>query len=141
MVCRRSVAALLVLLIPARSHAQSLSIEEEKPAAPAPTPAPAPKPPAPAPAPVIVMPTAVSTPLEYPQGAQGEASVALELTLSAEGDVTKATVIEGDEPFAARALEAARAWKFQPATRDGKAIAAKIRYLVRFVPPREIAEP
>jgi TonB family protein len=87
------------------------------------------------------MPTAVSTPLEYPQGAQGEASVALELTLSAQGDVTNATVIEGDEPFAARALEAARAWKFQPATRDGTAIAAKIRYLVRFVPPRDVSEP
>ena len=84
------------------------------------------------------MPTAVSTPLEYPPDAQGEASVALELTLSAAGAVTNATVIEGDEPFAARALDAAKAWKFQPATRDGKAIAAKIRYLVRFVPPRDI---
>ncbi len=87
------------------------------------------------------MPTAVSTPLEYPAGAQGEASVALELTLSAEGAVTKADAIEGDEPFASAAVEAAKSWKFQPATRDGKALAAKIRFLVRFVPPREISEP
>jgi len=87
------------------------------------------------------MPTALATPLEYPADAQGEASVALELTLSAEGAVTKAAVIEGDEPFASRALEAARAWKFQPATRDGRPIAAKIRYLVRFVPPRDEPEP
>jgi len=131
---------LLLLVVPTHGYAQSLSIEEEKPAPPpAPTPAPTPKPPAPPP--VIVMPTAVSTPLEYPPDAQGEASVALELTLSAAGEVTNATAIEGDEPFVARALEAAKAWKFQPATRDGKPIAAKIRYLVRFVPPREIAEP
>jgi TonB family protein len=91
------------------------------------------------------MPTALSTPLEYPldAGAQGEASVALELTLSAQGDVTLAVAIEGDEPFASRAVAAAKSWKFQPATRDGKPIAAKIRYLVRFVPPRDeaVAEP
>ena len=42
--------------------------------------------------------------------------MALELTLSADGAVTKAAVIEGDEPFAARALAAVKAWKFQPAT-------------------------
>jgi TonB family protein len=142
MVCRRTAGSTLLLLssLAGHSHAQSLSLEEEKPApAPAPTPAPTPK--APAPPPVIVMPAAVSTPLEYPADAQGEASVALELTLSAAGDVTKALVLEGDEPFAGSALAAAKAWKFQPATRDGQPIAAKIRYLVRFVPPRDVAEP
>ncbi len=87
------------------------------------------------------MPVAVSTPLEYPPDAQGEASVGLELTLSPEGDVTKAIAIEGDEPFASRAVESAKGWKFQPATRDGKVIAAKIRYRVRFVPPRDVPEP
>ena len=86
------------------------------------------------------MPTALSTPLEYPPDAQGEASVALELTLSVDGDVTKAVALEGDEPFTSRAVASARTWKFQPATRDGKAIAAKIRYLVRFVPPHDEAE-
>ena len=126
-----------------RAAAQSLSIEEEEPA-PEPasprTPAkPAPEPPR-APA-VIVMPAALSTPLAYPEGAEGEASVALELTLTAEGVVTEARAIEGDEPFASVAVAAAKSWTFQPATRDGQPIAAKIRYLVRFVPPREIIEP
>jgi TonB family protein len=87
---------------------------------------------------VIVMPEAVFTPLEYPDSAQGEASVALELTLTADGAVTEARAIEGDEPFASKAVDAARSWRFRAATRDGKPIAAKIRYLVRFVPPRDI---
>ena len=120
-------------------RAQSLSIEEEKPEPPA-TPAPTPPTP-PKPAPVIVMPTALSTPLEYPSGAQGEATVTLELTLSASGDVTGAKAIEGTEPFAASATQSAQAWKFSPATRDGRPIASKIRFLVRFVPPRDVPEP
>lgn len=123
------------------AHAQSMSMEEKapEPAPPPTTPTPAPK--APVPAPVIVMPEALSTPLDYPPGAEGEASVTLELTLSAAGDVTHATVIEGQEPFAARATESAKAWRFRPATRDGKPVAAKIRFLVRFVPPRDVPEP
>ncbi len=88
------------------------------------------------------MPEPLSTPLEYPAQAQGEAVVVLELTLSPEGKVVKATTIEGDEPFAASAVEASKAWSFRAATRDGKPIAAKIRFQVRFIPPREIeAEP
>lgn len=140
----RARTALLGLLLQGSlagsATAQSLSIEEQKPAPP-PTPTPAPLPKPPTPAPVIVMPTAVSTPLEYPADGKGEASVALELTLTAAGDVTKAVALEGDEPFASRAVDAAKAWKFQPATRDGKPIPAKIRYLVRFVPPRDEPEP
>jgi TonB family protein len=127
----------LALTWVARSgHAQSLSIEEEKPAEAEPPP---PPPPPPA-KPVIIMPSAVSTPLEYPQGAQGEASVALELTLTAEGAVAAAVALEGSEPFASKAVEAARAWRFEPATRDGKPIPAKIRFMVRFVPPRDVEE-
>src|SRR4051812_26151987 len=133
-------ATLALLSVTAPAFAQSLSIDEEKPAEVAPTPTPTPAPRAPTPPPVIVMPTALSTPLEYPEGAQGEASVALELTLTAGGDVSKAVAIEGDEPFASRAVEAVKSWKFQPATRDGKPIPAKIRYLVRFVPPRDEPE-
>ena len=87
------------------------------------------------------MPTPLTTPLDYPADGKGEASVALELTLSVTGDVTQAIALEGDEPFVSRAVASAKLWKFQPATRDGKPIAAKIRYLVRFVPPRDEPEP
>ncbi|MDF3070821.1 MAG: tonB family protein [Polyangiaceae bacterium] len=131
--------ALLLWSVTSRVFAQSLSVEEAQPPPPAPTPTPAP-PKAPKPPPVIVMPEPTETPLEYPSGAQGEASVALELTLSAGGDVTKAVALEGDEPFTTRARDAAQRWKFKPATRDGQPIAAKIRFLVRFVPPREVVE-
>src|SRR5215207_2500886 len=103
MVCRWTYAAVLgcrVALgcaVANTAAAQSLSIEEEEPA---PEPAKPPAKPAPEPAKppaVIVMPTALTTPLSYPEGAQGEASVALELTLTAQGVVTEARAIEGDE--------------------------------------------
>jgi len=130
--------ALICFLAVKRGRAQSLSIEEERPASPAPTSVPA----APTPTPrAVVMPEATSTPLDYPEGAAGEATVALELTLTKSGEVSGARAIEGDEPFASRAVAAAKAWKFSPATRDGQPVAAKIRFLVRFVPPRELAEP
>jgi TonB family protein len=116
-----------------------MSMEEQQPAPPA-TPAPTPAPKVAAPA-VIVPPAALETPLEYPVEATGEATVALELTISAAGEVTSALALEGEEPFAARALQAAKLWRFRPATRDGKPVAAKIRFSVRFVPPREVAEP
>jgi hypothetical protein len=142
MVCRwKRVAAISIAFAVARpAFAQSLSVEEQDPAPAPPPEAPKAPPPAPAPA-VIVMPEAVSTPLAYPESAEGEASVALELTLTVDGDVSKAVAIEGDEPFTSRAIEAASSWKFRPATRDGKPIPSKIRFLVRFVPPREIVEP
>ncbi len=123
------------------AFAQSLSVEEqpEQPGPAEPSKPVAPK--APAKPAVIVMPVALSTPLEYPEGEKGEASVALELTLSAEGNVMKAVALEGDEPFTSQAVKAAGGWRFQPATRDGKPIAAKIRFLVHFVPPRDVEEP
>src|SRR5687768_11647293 len=116
MVCRwLQVVGLLVFAGVARpAFAQSLSIEEQpdppKPAEPAPKTAPTP-PPKP---PVIVLPVAKATPLEYPQDGKGEASVALELTLTAEGIVMKATAIEGDEPFVSQAVKAAGSWQFEP---------------------------
>jgi TonB family protein len=140
MAARRTIAwTLLFGSVTWRASAQSLSVEEARPA-PQPAPAPTPTPALPKPPPVIVLPEPLETPLDYPSGAQGEASVALELTLSAAGEVSKAVALEGDEPFAARAVEAASRWKFRPATRDGQPIAAKIRFLVRFVPPREVTE-
>jgi TonB family protein len=127
--------ATAVVLAPATAVAQSLSVEDqaEPPPKAAPQPSGAPVPPPPPP--VIVMPVAHSTPLSYPEGATGEASVVLELSLSGEGNVTSAKALEGDEPFASVAVAAAQGWSFEPATRDGQPIPARIRFLVQFKPP------
>jgi TonB family protein len=71
----------------------------------------------------------------YPDGATGDAQVVLEVLVSAEGRVEDVRPVEGDEPFATAATNASRAWRFRPATRDGKAVASRIRTEVRFHAP------
>jgi len=69
-------------------------------------------------------------------GFRAPAEVALTLTLDAMGLVTKAVV---EKPvghgFDEAAVSAAQKLEFQPALRDGKAVAARIRFVYRFVPP------
>ncbi len=118
------------------TFAQSVSIDDKAP------PVPAPSVPAPAPAPVqapvpVVPPRAASTPIAYPSGQQGEHEVVLELTVSKQGLVTGAAAISGDASFAESALAASAFWTFEPATRAGVPVAAKIRFAVHFVPPSE----
>lgn len=112
----------------------------ERPA-PATPPAPAKTPVVPRPRPVLTRPAPLATPVDYPEAGEGEQEVALELLISAEGAVTDVALLEGAAPFAESALSAARSWRFQPATRDGKPVAAKIRYRVRFVPPSDEPAP
>jgi len=76
---------------------------------------------------------------DYPEAAADEGrggDVVLRLTISAEGVVEVAEVVESagaDLDEAARA--AALAFRFEPARRDGEAIAARIRYTYEFTPP------
>jgi hypothetical protein len=56
----------------------------------------------------------------------------LAVTINADGTVRKATAIDGDEPFASAAATAVVGWRFEPARRDGKAIAAVVRFEVAF---------
>jgi TonB family protein len=69
-------------------------------------------------------------------GFRGAAEVALTLTIDASGAVTKAVV---EEPvghgFDEAAVAAAQKLEFRPAMRDGKRVAARIRFLYRFAPP------
>ena len=84
----------------------------------------------------LTPPTLVSTPdVAYPQGAHGEALVVLMLTVGREGTVEAARAIEGEEPFASAATAAALTWTFEPARRQGQAVAARIRFEVRFREP------
>jgi TonB family protein len=90
----------------------------------------------------LVPPRAIETPrVPYPDGASGDASVVLDLVIDATGKVTKATAVEGDEPFASAAQAAALAWKFEPAHRGDRNVAARIRMLVDFHPPQTAPPP
>jgi TonB family protein len=104
-------------------------------------PAPASSAPPPAAAPVIPPRLDPAPQVDYPAGAQGDAEVVLLLTIEKDGSVRAVSVERGEPPFAAAATEAARGWRFQPATREGAPIAAKIRFAVSFHGPMEVPAP
>src|SRR5262249_8585899 len=89
----------------------------------------------------VVMPKVIKAEVSYPEGAEGEHEVVLELTITAEGSVSDAQVKSGEAPFAEHAQEAARKFQFEPARRGDKAIPSKIRFWVRFTPPEKEPEP
>ncbi len=62
----------------------------------------------------------------------------MELVVTREGSVVGAHAIDGAEPFAEAAVDAVSRVTFDPATRDGVPIAAKIRIRVAFVPPVDL---
>jgi len=115
------LALLLTLLFAPRAlHAQPLAAENRTPQ--------------------VVPPRAVSADVSYPDGATGAGTVVLELTIDASGTVTEAEVVSGDEAFSATALTQARAFRFEPARRDGHAVAARIRLALEFTPPEPTAD-
>jgi TonB family protein len=72
---------------------------------------------------------------EYPAAArssQGTGSVLIQVTIDAEGSVIATKVVEGPDVFRRVAEEAARKWKFRPATRDGQAIESEQIIQFRF---------
>jgi hypothetical protein len=64
-----------------------------------------------------VTPPAVqgSTDVPYPVGAQGDATVVLEVDIGKDGHVSSALASEGIEPFAEQARSAVLNWQFTPA--------------------------
>jgi hypothetical protein len=85
---------------------------------------------------VVVPPTLLEAPdVVYPAGATGEANVVLTLVVAPDGSVRSAKADAELVPFSAAAVEAAQRFRFRAATRDGIAVAAKIRFEVRFRPP------
>ncbi len=92
----------------------------------------------------LVPPAALgSTEVPYPEGAQGDAAVVLELVVERDGSVSSAKVVEGTEPFAERARSTALTWRFVPAQRDGRPVVARIRAGVAFrqEQEQEVEEP
>lgn len=72
---------------------------------------------------------------EWPQGKREthDVVVPVVLTVGEDGRISAASVESSVSPeFDAAALEGVKAWTFEPAMRDGKPVAARIRSVVRF---------
>jgi len=93
-------------------------------------------------APVLVPPKLLSAAdVMYPRGATGDATVIVIVTVNVDGTVRAAEASEPNEPFSSVAASVARTWKFEPATRDGRPVAAKIGVEIVFKDPRNAPSP
>lgn len=71
----------------------------------------------------------------YPKEAREkriEGSVAMDVLIDDKGKVRQVSVIEGPEIFRAGAIEAMKKFSFRPAKVDGKPVAVRIRYSLKF---------
>jgi len=81
---------------------------------------------------VIIAPRAHETKIAYPQDGHGDAVVVLEIVVSPEGRVVDWHVLAGGEPFLRAVKGAIESMTFDPATRDGKPITARMRIELPF---------
>jgi hypothetical protein len=78
----------------------------------------------------------------YPEGATGDARVVLVVVVDSSGAAVEVTApADAPEPFASRAIEAAKSFRFEPARRGERAIAAKIRLELSFSEPELVQTP
>jgi protein TonB len=71
----------------------------------------------------------------YPKEAREkelEGSVVMDILIDAEGKVRDISVVDGDPLFRPGAVEAMRKFVFRPAKVDGKSVAVRIRYSLKF---------
>jgi TonB family protein len=80
------------------------------------------------------LPTTMPDPVVYPwQLPDAEGNVVIEFTIDERGEVIRTTVTRSMGPMLdQKALEAAKNWRFSPATRNGIAIASKQDYIFHF---------
>lgn len=76
----------------------------------------------------IPLPTVVGVPA-YPAVALGEGVVVVEVTVDSEGGVRSARVVLSAAGFDSAAMDAARRWRFRPASRAGERVPA-VAFLV-----------
>jgi outer membrane receptor for ferrienterochelin and colicins len=98
------------------------------------------------PAPVLVPPARIAgEDPSYPEAALAltpvpSGTVRLRLSVNEQGEVTDVEIVSSPAtPLSDAALGAARAWRFQPATRDQQPVAARILYELAFSPPAAAA--
>ncbi|MGE5785064.1 MAG: energy transducer TonB, partial [Myxococcales bacterium] len=89
----------------------------------------------------VIPPRPLQTRVEIPKEIATQVNVLLELLIDHRGHVEQARVLEGPEPFAQAALDAAPHFLFEPARTRGHVSAAKIRFLVRFEPKQPAETP
>jgi protein TonB len=63
---------------------------------------------------------------------QTPTGVTVEVVIDSDGHVPAAWVVEGDQRFAAAAIDAVKQWQFRPATVDGKPVRLRYRVLITF---------
>ena len=80
------------------------------------------------------MPTAVQA-VAYPPRALGYGTVLVELTVDDAGVVSDARTVVSSPGFDEAALDAARAWSFRPAHRDGRAVTSQAYVVFAFQQP------
>jgi hypothetical protein len=68
----------------------------------------------------------------YPTGASGDVTVTLIVVVDASGKVASAAPLEVHEPFSSLAVSTVSGWQFEPARRENRAVAARIRVEVVF---------
>lgn len=90
-------------------------------------------------APVAVEKVAPTYPRELREkGVQGFATV--DMLVDSTGRVVEASLVRATNPaFADQALEAAKAWKFEPAMAQGQAITTRVQVPFQFVMPQVAA--
>jgi TonB family protein len=82
----------------------------------------------------VPVPVATVEPL-YPPKAIASGVVLIEALVDERGSVTEAAVIRSAPPFDAPALEAARQWRFRPATLEGRPAARYVYVIFGFPQP------
>ena len=87
-------------------------------------------------APVVLEKTAPVYPRELRErGIQGFATV--DILVDSSGRVVEATVVKATHPdFGAKAVAAAKAWKFEPASAQGQPITTRVQVPFQFVMPQ-----
>lgn len=126
---------MLRLIAASASRRALLALAVAAAAGAAPATAAAADPPAAEPAPIIPPRALTLETPAYPAGETTNATVVIEVVVEADGTPSNERVVDGREPFATEALAAVRRYRFEPASRGGRRIRARIRMAVDFTAP------